>query len=124
MKVEKISYNSKEFQKVKKDAPKNIIIFNEKAIYYCLRIDNKIVSICGAIKYKEGIKLISWFTYLEYRNKGYMLSLLLYVIEKYKGLKTYAMCNENSFKIAEKLGFQQVYFYRFKNFTRRVMILG
>jgi hypothetical protein len=120
--IKKIRFNTKQFERIKKNAPKDIIIFNCNATYYALYNNKEIVSICGIIKYKLGFKIVSCFTYPRHRKKGHMYNLVKFLMKKYNSNYYYANANENSFKIFKNLGFAQYEFKQFKNFTRRVMI--
>jgi len=124
MKIRKIDYNSHEFKKVMKDSPTGLIIFNEKADYYCTHKDNEIISICGIVKYKKGYKIVTLFTYEEYRKKHIMAGMIEHLISKYGANYYYANANENSFRIFKRLGFEEKSFTQFKFFNRRVMILS
>lgn len=123
MDINRIEFDTIEFKKIIKDAPTDIIIFNRKADYYCLKIDGKIVSISGVIKHKNGYKIISCFTYPEFRNNHYSSKLINHIINFYKADYYYCNANENSYHVFERFGFCQISFTQYKNFTRRVMIL-
>lgn len=122
MEIKRIDYNSDKFRNIIKDAPTDIIIFNKNAEYYCIVINDDIVSICGILTYKNKHKIISLFTYPKYRNNGYMLILLKNIISKCKHDNFITHANENSYKLFRVLGFIQIDFRQFKNFTRRTMI--
>jgi len=122
MKIELIDFNSKEFTDIIKVSPKNIIIFNNKADYYCYRVGSKITSICGVLNYKNKHKIISCFTLPEYRKNGYMKEIIGYVLNIYKYNELITHANESSYRIFKALGFREISFTKYKNFTRRVMI--
>ena len=123
MRIKKIDFNSEEFRKVMKDAPKKLILFNEKADYYCALIDGEIASICGIVKDRTGYKIVTSFTYEKYRGSHVMYKIVKYILSKYKSDVYYVNSNEKSTRIFERIGFKGVYTKRFKNFKRIAMIL-
>lgn len=123
MRIEKIDFYSNEFNKIKRDAPKDIIVFNSKTEYYCLKKNNQVVSICGIYTYKNKHKITSAFTYIEHRKKGYMLFLINYLLKKMIHKHVFTHANEDSYKIFERLNFEEKSFKQYKKFTRRVMVL-
>lgn len=124
MEIKKIDFNSQEFKKVIKDAPKKLVLFNKKADYYCTSIDGAIVSICGIAKDRAGYKIVTSFTYEGYRGRRLMSKMIKYIIEKHKSDVYYTNANENSNRIFGNLGFKKIYTKKFKNFTRTAMILN
>lgn len=122
MEIKKIDFESSDFKKVMKDSPKELILFNEKADYYCCLEGGKIVSICGIIKYRKGYRIVTLFTYKEFRKTGIMTNLIMHIMNEYVSDNYYANANENSYKIFESLGFEHKSSKKFKNFTRKVMV--
>lgn len=123
MEIKKIDFNSTEFKRVIKDAPKKLVLFNEKAEYYCTRVDGEIASICGIAKDRGGCKIVTCFTYEKYRGRHIMYKMVNHVIAKHRSDIYYVNSNENSTRIFEKIGFERIYTKQFKNFKRIAMVL-
>lgn len=105
--IKKIDYSkAKEFAKTCELWQLNI---DKKNIYYGLYIQEKLVSICSYKQIgKNEARLKSNYTLKEYRNNGFMTTLINYIYAITNFKKYSAYCEKESLNIYLKLGFKLI----------------
>ena len=110
MEIRNIQYHDVLFCKDKN------LIFKSHYEYFGIVVDSIVISFLSIEKKDTTIKIRSNYTRPEHRKKGYMKSLIQYVLAQYPNYIFRVDAIETSYKIYRNLGFETTNEKQFKHF--------